>query len=244
MLRMKKQLLGVNITIDNKETILTEVRNYLLGKSKKFPFVIVTPNPEQIMLAQRDKEFLKLLNKVDVSLPDGIGIVWAMKGIVSRIPGIDFMQDLVRMANKNNWTIGLIGGWNGVGEKALAELQKSYANLHGWAITPEETDEKKLAQHIADSNTKIVFVGLGAPKQEQYIDVLKKHSGRVVFMAVGGAFDMIAGVTLRAPDWIQKIGLEWLYRLFRQPWRWRRQMQLILFIWNMLLLKIQRKHGS
>ena len=247
---MKKQLLGVNITIDNKETILSEVNNYLLGKLKKSPFVIVTPNPEQVMLAQKDKEFLKLLNKADVALPDGIGIVWALRFLnqeprtknqePSRISGIDFMSDLVRMANKNNWTIGLVGGWNGVGEKALAELQKSYANLHGWAITPEETDEKKLAQHIADSNTKIVFVGLGAPKQEQYIDVLKKHSGRVVFMAVGGAFDMIAGVTLRAPDWIQKIGLEWLYRLFRQPWRWRRQMALIQFFQLIVSSKMQK----
>ncbi|KKR00373.1 MAG: teichoic acid biosynthesis protein, N-acetylglucosaminyldiphosphoundecaprenol [Microgenomates group bacterium GW2011_GWC1_39_12] len=232
---MKKQLLGVNITIDNKETILTEVRNYLLGKSKKFPFVIVTPNPEQIMLAQRDKEFLKLLNKVDVSLPDGIGIVWAMKGIVSRIPGIDFMQDLVRMANKNNWTIGFVGGWNGVGKKALVVLQSSYVNLHGWAITPEETDEQKLAKHIVDSNTRIVFVGLGAPKQEEYIDILKKQCKKVVFMAVGGSFDMIAGVTPRAPDWIQKIGLEWLYRLFREPWRWKRQLAIWSFIVRVVL---------
>ena len=240
---MKKQLLGVNITIDNKETILSEVNNYLLGKLKKTPFIIVTPNPEQLVLAQKDKEFLKLLNKADVSLPDGIGLVWAFRFLnqeLSRISGVDFMSDLVRLANKNNWTIGLVGGWNGVGEKALAELQKSYANLHGWAITPEETDEKKLAQHIADSNTKIVFVGLGAPKQEQYIDVLKKHSGRVVFMAVGGAFDMIAGVTLRAPDWIQKIGLEWLYRLFRQPWRWRRQMALIQFFQLIVSSKMQK----
>ena len=229
---MKKQLLGVNITVDSKETIFSEVKNYLLGKLKKTPFIIVTPNPEQLVLAQKDKEFLKLLNKADVSLPDGIGLVWAFRFLnqeLSRISGVDFMSDLVRLANKNNWTIGLVGGWNGVGEKALAELQKSYANLHGWAITPEETDEKKLAQHIADSNTKIVFVGLGAPKQEQYIDVLKKHSGRVVFMAVGGAFDMIAGLIPRAPIWIQKIGLEWLYRLFQEPWRWKRQMALIQF---------------
>ncbi|EKD67447.1 MAG: hypothetical protein ACD_48C00397G0001, partial [uncultured bacterium] len=71
-----------------------------------------------------------------------------------------------------------------------------------------------------------------------------KYHNEVIFMSVGGSFDMIAGTIPRAPDWIQKIGLEWLYRLFREPWRWKRQMQLILFIWNMLLLKIQRKHGS
>ncbi len=227
---MKKQLFGVNITIDSKNDILSEVENYLLGKSKKSPFVIVTPNPEQVMLAQHDKEFLKLLNKADVALPDGVGLVWAMKGIVSRIPGVDFMSDLVRMANKNSWEIGLVGGWNGVGKKALAELQTSYANLKGWAMEPEKTSVEKLAKQIIDSNTKIVFVGLGAPKQEEYIDVLKKQCKQVVFMSVGGAFDMIAGGVKRAPLWMQKLGLEWLYRLFQEPWRWKRQVAIIEFL--------------
>lgn len=227
---MKKQLLGVNITIDSKETILSEVTTYLLGKSKKSPFVIVTPNPEQVMLAQKDKDFLKLLNRADVALPDGVGIVWAMKGIVLRISGVDFMSDCVRMANKNNWTIGLVGGWNGVGNKALVELQHSYVNLHGWALEPEETSIEKHAKHIVDTNTKMVFVALGAPKQEEYIDALKKYCKQVVFMSVGGAFEMIAGTIPRAPDWIQTIGFEWLYRLCQEPWRWRRQLALLNFL--------------
>lgn len=227
---MKKQLLGVNITIDSKETILQEVELYLLGKSKKSPFVIVTPNPEQIVYAQKDKAFLKLLNRADVSLPDGIGIVWAMNGIVTRISGVDFMSDCVRMANKNNWTIGLVGGRNGVGKKALGILQESYTNLKGWALEPEETSVEKLAERMRDSNTKIVFVGLGAPKQEGYIDELKKHCRQGVFMAVGGSFDMIAGTIPRAPALMQKIGLEWLYRLFQEPWRWKRQQAIVKFI--------------
>lgn len=231
---MKKQLFGVNITVDNKESILQTICDYLQGKTKSSPFVIVTPNPEQLVYAQKDEEFLKLLNRADIALPDGIGVVWAMKVVknivLTRITGIDFMSDLVRMANKNNWEIGLVGGRNGVEKKALAVLQSSYANLHGWALEPEEMDEKKLARHIVGSNTKIVFVGLGAPKQEQYIDVIKKHCGRVVLMAVGGSFDMIAGVTPRVSVWIQKIGLEWLLRLIKEPWRWRRQIVLISFL--------------
>ncbi len=146
------------------------------------------------------------------------------------------MSDLVRMANKNNWEIGLVGGQNGVAKKALVQLQSSYVNLKGWVLEPEETSVEKLAQHIVDSNTKIVFVGLGAPKQEQYIESIKyqasslKYPNAVVFMAVGGSFDMIARVTPRAPDWIGKIGFEWLYRLFQEPWRWKRQLALFNFL--------------
>ncbi len=241
---MKKQLLGVNITINSKQDILSEIEAYLQGKTKSSPFVVVTPNPEQLVYAQHDEEFLKLLNRADVTLPDGIGVVWAMKFLktvtIQRISGVDFMQELVRMANKNSWTIGLVGGWNGVGKKALTVLQSSYQNLRGWALEPEEMDEKKLAQHIADSNTKVVFVGLGAPKQEQYIDVLKNHCRRVVFMAVGGSLDMIAGKLKRAPDWIQRIGLEWLYRFFQEPRRGKRQLALLRFFFIVMRTIVTR----
>jgi N-acetylglucosaminyldiphosphoundecaprenol N-acetyl-beta-D-mannosaminyltransferase len=231
---MKKQLLGVNITVDSKDSILQNIEGYLQGKSKSSPFVVVTPNPEQIVYAQQDEEFLKLLNRADVALPDGIGLVWAMKYVkklvVRRISGVDFMSDCIRLANKHNYPIGLIGGWNGVAKKTLSELQNSYTNLTGWAMTPEEMSVGKIGQHINDSNTQLVFVGLGAPKQERYIDILKKQCKHVVFMAVGGSFDMIAGVIPRAPIWVQKIGLEWLYRLGKEPWRLKRQMALVRFL--------------
>ncbi len=236
---IKKQLLGINITLNSREDILQTIRDYLLGKTKSSPFIIVTPNPEQIVYAQQDIDFLKLLNRSDVALPDGVGLVWAMKVLksvsIQRISGVDFMQELVRMANKNSWTIGLVGGWNGVGKKTLAVLQTSYVNIHGWALEPEEMDEEKLAKHIVDSNTKIVFVGLGAPKQEQYIESIKyqvssiKYHNEVIFMAVGGSFDMIAGGVKRAPLWMQRLGIEWLYRLFHEPWRWKRQLALLQF---------------
>jgi N-acetylglucosaminyldiphosphoundecaprenol N-acetyl-beta-D-mannosaminyltransferase len=241
---MKKQLLGVNITVDGKELILQEIQNYFQKKEKASSYVIVTPNPEQLVLARKDEAFLKLLNRADVAIPDGIGLVWAMQFLKNvhtvRISGIDFLSDLVRLANKNAYPIGLIGGWNGVAEKALEELKISYANLSGWAKEPEELSVEKMAQHIMDSGTKIIFVGLGAPKQEQYIDSIKKHCTHVVFMAVGGSFDMIAGAIPRAPQWMQDTGLEWFYRLVREPWRLGRQMALFQFI----LLVLKEKYFS
>ncbi|MFH0749819.1 MAG: WecB/TagA/CpsF family glycosyltransferase [Candidatus Gottesmanbacteria bacterium] len=250
----KKQLLGVNITVNTKKETLSVIEEYIHGGSeavKKSPFVIATPNPEQLIAGMKDESFRLVLNRADVALPDGVGVVFGLKVLrgvlLNRISGIDFMSDLVRMANKNNYSIGLVGGKNGTGKKALAELKSSYVNLSGWAIEPEEMNEKKLAKHIADSNTKIVFVGLGAPKQEYFIDVLKKEiirlqpsAFRLILMSVGGSFDMIAGRVPRAPLWMQKGGLEWIYRLFHEPWRWKRQLALIRFFFIIIWTVITR----
>jgi len=245
---MKKQILGVNITTDAKKDILETVAAYLSEDAKKSALVIVTPNPEQLMYASTDPEFTKLLNRADIALPDGVGIVWAMKFLLGiplvRISGIDFLSDLICLANKNHYTIGLVGGLEDVSGKALSSLQSSYVELHGWneqVKTFASTKDiqsypfQSLSRKIITSGTKIVFVGLGAPKQEEFIESLKKQlakddAGQVVLMAVGGSFDMIAGSIPRAPQWAQAIGLEWLYRLVKEPWRFKRQQALFRYM--------------
>ena len=248
---MKKQLLGVNITVSSKQEILEGIAQYVhqgSGAIKKTPLVIVTPNPEQLVEASKNKPFQLLLNRADIAIPDGVGIVFGMKLIrgvpLTRIAGIDFMSDLIRMANKQHDTIGFVGGQNDVAHKALIALQSSYIELHGWSEQPKDfehveeittSDMSKIVRRIIDSQTRFVFVGLGAPKQEAFIDALKKylvkaHAGPVVLMAVGGSFDMIAGITPRASERTRRIGLEWFHRLVREPWRWKRQMALIRFL--------------
>lgn len=255
----KKQILGVNITVTPKEEILSIVEEYIHRGSeaiKKSPLVVATPNPEQVMLATTDTNFRLVLNRADVALPDGTGVVFAMRflrGISTpRISGVDFMSDLVRLANKTHAMIGFIGGRNDVANKALLTLQSSYIELHGWSEQPKEfetIDEiqsfpmDKIVRRIIDSQTRCVFVGFGAPKQEIFIDTLKKalvseHAGPVILMSVGGSFDMLAGIVPRAPIFLQKSGLEWLYRLFREPWRWRRQRVIISFLLLVLREKI------
>ena len=248
---MKKQLLGVNITISSKQEILEGIATYVhqgSGVTKKTPLVIVTPNPEQLVEASKNESFQLLLNRADIAIPDGVGIVFGMKLIrgvpLTRIAGIDFMSDLVRMANKNHDTIGFVGGQHEVAHKALIALQSSYIELHGWSEQPKDfeqveeitiSDMSKIVRRIIESQTRFVFVGLGAPKQEAFIDTLKKHlvkahAGPVVLMAVGGSFDMIAGITQRASERTQHMGLEWFHRLVREPWRWKRQMALFRFL--------------
>ncbi len=223
------KILEINITLDSKETILENIKKYLNESSKitRKSFVIVTPNSEQIVLACNNPLLKKILNQADVSLPDGFPIARTLH--ISRIPGVEFMEDLVELASKQSYRIGLIGGQDGLAVKAFECLQKKYHGLQGWAIKPESYTFPRIVKKIKESGVKIVFVGLGAPKQEFFIEKILKQCP-VVFMSVGGSFDIIAGKIQRAPFLIRSIGFEWAWRLFQEPWRWRRQLALLTFV--------------
>ncbi len=281
MLLKSQKILGISLTINPKSEILEEIQKYLFqsvldGKRgihmKKSPYVVVTPNPEQIVLAKDDSKFADIVNRADVKLPDGIGLIialWFMRlkdphiPTVKRTQGIDFMGELIRMAFLRSAKIALIGGTGKLAVSALECLQTSYVGLHGWAepapqmrvvsgrLENEHKDREidgfvdQLARRIVISDTRLVFVGLGAPKQEYLIEMLKKalvanHAGPVVLMAVGGSFALIDGSIQRAPKGVQTIGLEWVWRLFQEPWRWRRQLALFRFIF--LVFREQFSH--
>lgn len=304
----KVSLLGVKITTDSKLELLQYVAGFLAKKSQN-PLTIVTPNPEQIVYAQKDATFKNILNAADIALPDGIGVVWALnvlknnapqppltkrgsRGVVEKIPGVEFMENLCDLAAKNGWPIGLLGGRGGVAKKALDKLQQKYPGLKGWAEDAPEVriekwemrnekldleignettriqDNKKISlqnpasylkfltsnsgekdylnsliYRIKQYQTRILFVGLGAPKQEYFIEKLKNYFTlyplplTLILMSVGGSFDEIAGVVPRAPQLISDIGLKWLWRLVLQPWRIKRQLSLMQFIYLTLCSK-------
>ncbi len=242
----KQKILGIGVTVNSKKEILEYIEKYL-GKSAKKPLVIVTPNPEQIVAAQSDNHFRKLLNQADVAIPDGIGLARVLG--CRKIAGIDFMKDLVGLAAKQGFPIALIGGRDGVAVKALECLSRQSAGLHGWVEEPGEVSLshvsdlrylRHLEEKIQKTGVRIVFVGLGAPKQEYFIerlasqDLLLRTQEQVlplVLMSVGGSFDIFAGKIPRAPSLVRAVGLEWLWRLVLEPWRWRRQLSLLKFIW-------------
>lgn len=261
-----QKILGISVTTDKKEIILEDIKEGLSvfaqsrhqppGRRRK-PRIIVTPNPEQIMYARKHKQFRDILNQADVALPDGIGLVWAARflgdktsgttggEIITRIPGVEFMEDLVQDAAKRGVRIGLIGGFTGLAVKALECLQGAYPSLMGWAEDGpalQGADEtviedieasywRRLAEKIVKTKTGIVFVGLGAPKQEYFIHRLSRElSAPVVCMSVGGSFAIFANKLKRAPLFIRSIGFEWFWRLLQEPWRVRRQFQLFRFI--------------
>jgi N-acetylglucosaminyldiphosphoundecaprenol N-acetyl-beta-D-mannosaminyltransferase len=279
-------MLGISISLDSKKKILEYVEKYLFegigakarqGRKTTAPLVIVTPNPEQIVLAARDTHFADILNRADVAVPDGIGVIWASRVLgwgegnadrrekIQRIPGIELFEDLVALSSKRSIRIGLIGGTGDLAVKALECLQARHQNLKGDTIPAPKLmvegnslkllgaeDEKtknspsvlayvsQVVSWIKDKDIGMVFVGLGAPKQEYFIEELvktwekEKIDRPVVFMAVGGSFDIITGKLSRAPLLMRLIGFEWLWRLIREPWRLRRQLALFSFSWMVL----------
>ena len=261
------KVLEIRISKDSTEQILEETQKYLENKSKinhqrskidLKPLVIVTPNPEQIVAAQTDKRFADILNRADVALPDGVGVVWASRllnadPLRQTIPGVNFMKQLIKKAAKQGVGIGLIGGRDELAIKAFDCLRQSYPELKGWGqdgpevavdnseliidnSTRTQSYFRKLADQIIKNDTNLVFVGLGAPKQEYFIRAIVhqlstiNYQRPIVLMSVGGAFDEIAGQVATAPPVVVKLGLKWLWRLGNQPWRVRRQTALVRFI--------------
>lgn len=228
---------------------------------KKSLQVIFTPNPEQVVLAEKDKSFAEVLCQADYLVPDGVGLVIASrlfslvgKGdpIKARIPGVELVSKLLHQAEQQNQTVMVIGGkaYNSLsyknwsirdcqGEKATKATKKTGKNTLWWTSGYVNAQHPTTAEHTAVLNCiqsvapDILFVALGAPTQEKWVIENKtalKKAGLQVVMVVGGAFDMLLGKVERAPQWMRSMGLEWLYRLIQEPWRWRRQMSLLAFI--------------
>ncbi len=197
---------------------------------------VVTVNPEFVMEARRNPPFREVLNMAALSLADGYGIVWASRVLGSPLPervaGVDVMQRMCAWAAQKGWPVFLLGAQPGVAERAAATLVTGHRGLTVagcYAGSPDPAEEDDLVARVNRSGAKVLFVAYGAPRQDLWIARNLRRLEVVVAMGVGGAFDFLAGVVPRAPLWMQERGLEWLYRLVRQPWRWRRMLALPRF---------------
>lgn len=222
-------MLGVGVTSATQDKIL----EYLLKELKKDrkrreKIVIFTPNPEQISAANCDPKLAGVLNRAQIALPDGIGTVLGSRligtPIQARIPGIDFMKSLCENISKWPVNTGYFGGQGDVAEKAGECLRKMYPGLR-----VEYASGEVLSEELIRSDIDILFVGLGFPKQEQWILENMNKIPATVFMSVGGSFDFLSGRIPRAPVFLRRVGLEWLFRLIVQPWRFKRQLQILHF---------------
>ncbi|MBI3366596.1 WecB/TagA/CpsF family glycosyltransferase [Candidatus Roizmanbacteria bacterium] len=241
---MKNTLLG--ITIDNKKKIiiLEQIKKYILLRED---FVhIVSINPENIILAQRDREFKKIIKTAQIKIIDGVGIVMAAQilgiPIRERVTGVDLMDELIQLAETMRLTVLLVGGR---GDLALS-LSKCYqeqfpkAKFYGTdgfkdITQPTKEEEEKLRAIVRSSKPNLIFAAFGSPAQELWLARQNSKFKGIVCMGVGQGFDIAGGMVQRAPVWVQKIGFEWLYRLLTQPWRWKRQLKLLEF--TLLILK-------
>jgi len=205
---------------------------------------IYTPNTEIIMKAQDDPTFKQVLNEGDLVIPDGIGVVLASKihhlGLSERVPGIELMGLMLEFCNRAGKSIYLFGGAPGIAEKASEKILSTYPNLKIVGIRDgyfKEEDVWSILDDINEKKPDILFVALGAPKQEKWIHQHKKTLNAKVAMGVGGALDVWSGTVKRAPVIYQKLGLEWFYRLLKQPSRIGRMMSLPKFMIKVILTK-------
>ncbi|HTP08770.1 MAG TPA: WecB/TagA/CpsF family glycosyltransferase [Anaerolineae bacterium] len=202
---------------------------------------LCTVNPEFIMTAQQDAEFKRILNQSALNLPDGIGVVWAAKRLGyplrERVAGSDLVGQIADRAQKTDWRIFLLGAAEGVAEQAAVILRARYPQTHivgTYAGSPRPEDETDITARIRSSEANVLLVAYGAPKQDKWIARNIERTGVAVAIGIGGSLDFIVGTQQRAPQWMQRLGLEWFYRLVREPWRWRRQLALPQFVWRIL----------
>ena len=231
-------ILGVEIDDLTEDEVLQKIGGFLDNKKQGY---LATVNPELLVLAQKDKEFKEILNRADLAVADGIGLLYAARflnrPLKQRITGVDLMEKICEKASQKNWQVLLFGAQEGVAEKAAQNLKKKYLNLDIMGFfTPTVVG----VQNDSIRKPVILFVALGAPKQEKWIvQNLAKMPDVNLAIGVGGAFDFIAGKVKRAPLSWQDKGFEWLWRLTCQPWRLKRIFKaIVVFPWLVIKDKL------
>ena len=230
---MRTEILGVafdNVTMDEALDRAME----LIGQ-KGVPHLVVTPNAEIVQQAGKDEEFSSLIAKADLVIPDGIGVIYSAKilgtPLKERVPGIEFAADMLACLNEMGGRLFLLGAKPGVAEEAARRLLDQYPNIILCGTQDGYfQDEEEVLLKVAAARPDLLFVCLGAPRQEKWMAVHGPDTGARLAIGLGGALDVYAGVVQRAPDAWQKLGLEWAYRLKKEPKRFGRMAKLPLVL--------------
>jgi N-acetylglucosaminyldiphosphoundecaprenol N-acetyl-beta-D-mannosaminyltransferase len=209
---------------------------------------IVTVNTEFVMAAQKNIEFRQTINNAALVVADGIGVVWATRFVgfptPERITGTDMLVALAKRCAERGYRLYLLGAAPGVAEQTGVCLQALAPGLQiagTYAGTPALAEEDAIIERIHAANTDVLCVAYGAPSQELWIFRNLPRLPAAVAIGVGGAYDFLSGRQRRAPRAMQRIGLEWLYRFYREPWRWKRMLAIPRFM-LLVLLKGREKH--
>jgi N-acetylglucosaminyldiphosphoundecaprenol N-acetyl-beta-D-mannosaminyltransferase len=210
---------------------------------------VATVNPEFVVIAQKNAEFMRVLNTTALNVADGVGLLWAARRMGQpfreRIAGQELVERIATLAAARGERVFLLGAREGIAERAAAELVRRHPGLiiaGCFAGSPACEEDQGILERINESNARILFVAYGPPKQELWIVRNAPRLSVSLAMGVGGTFDTLAGIVPRAPRWMQRAGFEWTYRLLREPRRFKRQLSIPYFMW--LVVKSTRQSGD
>lgn len=232
-LQMKQvTIMGVPFLHTDQQSFVSLLEQRIQLKEKTF---VITANPEIVMKANEDTEFMDYIQKATYITADGIGVVKAAQilhtPLPGRVTGYDTMIQLLEVADDKGYKIFLFGAKGETLHKTIQTISTNYPNIQivGSHNGYFDWDNNDIAETIASLKPDITFVALGVPRQEKWIaeNIVAFETG--IFIGVGGSFDVIAGTVKRAPIFWQKLNLEWLYRLLKQPSRWKRMLALPQF---------------
>jgi len=248
----KNSVLGVGFSNASKDQILEFIIRGLVKNNEKF--YVVTPNPEILVIANKNSDYKKVLNNAKLASADGVGVLFAGKilkrKLGQRLTGVELLESLCREVAKQPITVGFLGAGPHVAELTAKCLREKYSGLDVIFTKSGNPDDKTvdyinsvMAKRANKKTIDLLFVAFGSPKQELWIAKNLEKLPVKVAIGVGGAFDFISGKVKRAPRLIQTLGLEWLFRLLIQPCRIKRQLSLITFLYLIFKEKLTTKES-
>lgn len=241
-MRNTVDILGVPVDKITMSEAVDKVKSFLEGDKAH---AVYTPNSEIIMAAQRNPHLKKILCEADMLVADGAGVVLASRilgvNLPEKVSGIDLVKNIMASEKKKSIRFFLFGSKPGIAEAAGKKMLESYDGIeisgchHGYFSKEEEAE---IIKAINESGADILLVALGAPKQEKWIHEHKDELKVKVCIGVGGTLDVFSGKVKLAPEFIRRSGFEWLYRLYKEPWRFKRMLDLPRFMLRVLHKKL------
>ncbi|GAC1400094.1 MAG: WecB/TagA/CpsF family glycosyltransferase [Ktedonobacteraceae bacterium] len=245
-------LLGVRVDRITQQQAIAQIDQFVIRHNESPTTLpcqqVVTVNTEFVMMAQHNTIFRNVINHAALVVADGIGIVWGThyvgKPTPERVTGTDTLVELAKQCASKGYRLYLLGAAPGIAEEAGARLQLLAPDLQiagTYAGSPSPSEEDAIIERVRAAQADILCVAYGAPAQEVWIARNLARLPVAVAMGVGGAYDFLSGRQRRAPRRMQQMGLEWLYRLYREPWRLQRMLAIPHF---MLLIALKGRKGQ
>lgn len=237
---MKIDVMGVRFdNVDMEEALL--IAGDLLQRDGAS--YVVTPNSEIVYEAMADEALRDLLNGADLVLPDGAGVVLGSKILKTplkrKVAGVDFADGLLGILAESGRSVYLLGSKPGIAELAAEKMREKHPGLHVCGLADGYfKEEGPVIEKINQAQPDVLFVCLGAPKQEKFMKAHQEELRVKLMIGLGGSLDSFAGTVKRAPKWMIACNLEWFYRLLKEPWRFKRMLRLPKFLWAVVRRRI------